>query len=180
MKHIYETLKSFNWNSFFFLKDYIKDEMNNPSERFIKSKIVEQSIEKVTDEYLKYIDQPGRYFQCRDNNIFIESKGKSGTWSNKITVRLVNGNGSNRQLLPDDYSQFILLHDNENIYFSDLTQLSSYMYSKNGNIELKILKSNHLLKPIAQRTSKLQMETYTSFKHYLEHSIENYFRQFGL
>lgn len=56
-------LKRYDWNFFFTIKNYIKNELNVPSERFLKSRIIDGAIEKTTNGFLKYIDQPRKRFR---------------------------------------------------------------------------------------------------------------------
>lgn len=82
--------------------------------------------------------------------------------------------------MPYNYSQFILLHDIEDVYLVDLQKTSMYLQPLNNNIEFKISKNDSLLDHIAKKQTIDSLKEYTPFNDFLENCIGHYFKQFSL
>lgn len=141
---VYLLQTQIDWESFFALRSITKDKMNKESERFFKSRVVEEGLCSFSNGILSYIDEPGRDCQFIDYpNFFLEIKGNKNDWHLKkfATFRLVNGNSKKKiySKLPETYAQFCLFHNLENSFLCESSMLNKYMINKDsGNIDVKV------------------------------------------
>lgn len=133
-----------DWDSFFSLRSIMEGEMNNPSERFFKSGIIERGLCSYSKGTLRYIDEPGRDCQFIEQpEFFLEIKGNQSNWHLKdfTSFRLVNGNSKKKVYneLPETYAQFCLFHNLENAFLCESRILNKYMVNLgSGNIDIEV------------------------------------------
>ena len=140
--------KNVDWKLFKSLLVHLGDSLNDRKGRFMKSDLIEYSIEIFSDQKVIHIDQQGRDLKIPELNCFCEVKfekhlvfTKAGKQKRDVNVTLINTLGKTSGIDLDKYAEFILLLDSKGCALVTSDSAKKYQKRVNDQIKSKIPKS---------------------------------------
>lgn len=168
------------WEKFFNLRRHLKGDMNKPSERFFKSRVLEGGLCSYSGGSLRYTDLPGRDCQFIDHsNYFVEMKGKQTRWHLKDVVefRLVNGNSKKKKRftrIPDTYAQFVMFYNLEAAFLIETDVLNRYIVDQwSGNLDVKVPVSS--MTPLYRVLKKSKFSCKVGVSDFIDRALEEFY-----
>lgn len=145
-----ELFSKISWNRFFKLKQMLKDQMNEPTQRFLKSAILDGALEEYSDGYFKYVDKTGHDLisEC-GTRVEVKNLGsqiKAPDSKSKLDIRIYSKYGSNNNSCYSDteiaaclnrFDYLLLIGDSSCGYLSN-AELKNSLIEKSDAIIARI------------------------------------------